>query len=559
VSFVRILLALALLTVATLVGGADSPVPTVGERIYRGGILPSGEPVRGERASGLGLEGAAAACVNCHRRSGLGASEGRILIPPITSKYLFHPRNKDSAADPDAMAMPMTAPGMRPETLLPPDRSAYTDATLARAIREGIGADGHPFDYLMPRFRLDDEAMAWLIAYLKRLSKLPIPGISDDTLQFATIITPDAEPVKRRGTLDVLEQFFGNKNMFFRGESPPLHASRNIHYRIARKWQLHVWELTGAPDSWEQQLTERLRKEPVFAVISGVGGRTWAPVHRFCEQAAIPCLFPNVDAPIVAEKDFYSIYFSKGVLLESRLIARRLRDQRTPAAGKRDQPALRRVVQVFRSGDIGEEAAADLRTALSTLGVEAVNRELKPGADETSLRNATADTGAGDALVLWLRPDDIAALPPEPPAATAVFVSGIMGGLEGTPLAAPWRRTARLTYPFDLPDLRRVRMNYPLGWFQIKKIPVVAERTQTDTYLACVILAETLGPMLDNFVRDHLIERMESELSKRILNGYYPRLGLAPGQRFASKGGYIVGFDATRPDRVFAETDWITP
>ncbi len=68
------------------------------------------------------------------------------------------------------------------------------------------------------------------------------------------------------------------------------------------------------------------------------------------------------------------------------------------------------------------------------------------------------------------------------------------------------------------------------------------ERTQTDTYLACSIVAEGAGTMLDNFVPDYLIERVEVELSHRIINGYYPRLGLAPGQRFASKGAYLVRF-----------------
>ena len=94
---------------------------------------------------------------------------------------------------------------------------------------------------------------------------------------------------------------------------------------------------------------------------------------------------------------------------------------------------------------------------------------------------------------------------------------------------------------------------------KLKQIPVVAERVQTDTYLACAILAETLGPMLDNFVRDHLLERMENHLSTRILNAYYPRLGLAPGQRFASKGGYMVHFADAKGSRLLPDGDWMVP
>jgi hypothetical protein len=88
---------------------------------------------------------------------------------------------------------------------------------------------------------------------------------------------------------------------------------------------------------------------------------------------------------------------------------------------------------------------------------------------------------------------------------------------------------------------------------------VVDERVQTDTYLACVILAETLGHMLDSFVRDYLVERIEVLLSHRLVNGYYPRLGLAPGQRFASKGSYLVRFAQPSGTAVVADGAWVVP
>ena len=502
------------------------------QALFRNGILPSGTPLKGTREGGAGVAGKNAACASCHRRSGLGMSEGRIVTPSITGHYLFDPGERPV---PEGESSPLAAAAY--------SRIRYTDATLARAIRSGVGPTGKPLSPLMPRFALDDATMSLLIGYLRTLSSTAAPGVETDTLHFATIVTPDADPERARAMLEVLNDFFDNKDAYYRGKAPPLHASRRIHYRVLRRWQLHVWTLTGAPDTWEAQLRAKLRAEPVMAVVSGISGRTWAPVQRFCEQEQLPCLLPNVDLPVAHEGDFYSVYFSAGVLLEAELLAARL------------PTGTQHVVQVYREDDIGAAAAQSFPAAD---GIRVDNYPLKVGADAAQLAAAVAHASTGDALILWLRPEDLRQLPAVATPAS-IWISGLMGGLEHAPLSAAWLATAHLSYPFDLPEQRKLRMTWPLTWFKTQRIQVTDERTQVDTYLSCVILAESVGALWGNFVRDYLLETYENMLSFRTLNAYYPHLSLGPGQRFASKGGYTVHFADAGGTTIVKDGEWIVP
>jgi hypothetical protein len=524
-----------------LVFGAPARELAPGESLYRRGLAPSGAPLQATREAGATLLGADAACTSCHRRSGLGSIEGKITIPPIAGPYLFAPRGQSL----EHLGVPFV-------DTVRLNHTAYDEASLARAIREGIGADGRHLNYLMPRYALDDATMAQLIEYLRSIPVTPAPGVMPGVLHFATIITPDADPVKRRGVLDVMRQYFTDKNnAMARTKAPTLYSSHTTMFRVERRWQLHVWELKGAPATWEAQLQQRLAAEPVFAVISGLGGAHWEPVQRFCEKAALPCLFPNVEAPAGHDSDFYTVYFSRGVLLEAQLIARELAD-----AGARPQ----RIVQVYRTGDVGEAAARALQATQANSALPVVNRPVGAGARATAeLATAVREAGPGDALVLWLRPDDLRLLEQVIAPAAQVWVSGEMGGLERAPLPPAWRAAARVTYPVDLPGQRAVRVDYALSWFRLRRIPVVDQKVQADTYLACGLVSETINHIVDAFVRDYLIERVEMALDHRVLTGYYPRLTLAPGQRFASKGGYIVRFTDAHGPRVAPLGDWTTP
>jgi hypothetical protein len=550
-------LAAALITVAAAVAfpaeAERSPVE-VGESIYLHGVLGSGQPLQAVReGGGPAAKAAEAACVGCHLRSGLGSSRQTAgiganvptrQIPPIAGHYLF-----DGPMPGQAKINLPYVDGMRS------NRSRYTEATLARAIREGIDADGHPLGYLMPRFAIGDDDLAALVAYLKTLDPTRAPGVNDTTLYFATIITPDVDPARRRAMLDVMEAFFAERNVRQMKPSAQIQASGKTQYSrsmfmVHRQWKLRVWDLTGPPSGWGAQLAGFFAKEPVFAVISGLGRSTWAPVHEFCERQRLACLFPNVEVPVDAPGDFYEIYLSRGVLLEADLIVEGIKE----AAAK--QP-VKTVVQVYRAGDSGEAAARFLAERLGAQGIE-VKEAVLP-ADGHDVGAARVGASGADVLVLWLRSADLAALGDAQRAPPSVFISGLMGGLEHAPLPAAWRSRTRMAYPVDLPQQRVVRVDYPMGWFRIHRIAVVDEQMQADTYLACGLLSEALKDMAGTFYGPYLIEELQSMVEHRVITGYYPRLSLAENQHFASKGGYLVHFVGPAGERIQSHGDWIVP
>ncbi len=65
--------------------------------------------------------------------------------------------------------------------------------------------------------------------------------------------------------------------------------------------------------------------------------------------------------------------------------------------------------------------------------------------------------------------------------------------------------------------------------------------------------------MTMHFSRDYLLEKLEHMAENSLSTSVYPRLSLAPGQRFASKGCYIVKPSTDEGHSVSAVSRWLVP
>ena len=514
-----------------------------GRRMYMDGVLPSGDMMTATIKRDISITGDQAICGTCHRRSGMGASEGQEIVPAVTGPLLFNP-----------LRLPTSKPPLAP--LL---RPAYTDETLKLAIRDGIDPDGNALGPYMPRYPLADEELEIMVTYLRALSIDPSPGVTDKELHFATIVAESVDPGTRKALLDVMQVFFAQKNTETRNESrraanAPWHKE-NV-FTPYRKWALHVWELNGPSDTWAAQLQTYYQKQPVFAVLSGVAPGSWRPMHEFCEQNQVPCLFPTTDLPVIDEQDFYSVYFSRGMTLEAEAIVQHLTD---------NQLILKPLVQVYREGDpLGETAAMALHRSLAKRGEQVRDFRLTDEdlAAETFWHSMLDEGGVG-VIVLWLGEDDLQAFwkvldtkgGPE-----RIYLSTSLYTAESAGVPATAQDLVYFAHSSELPGKLRRLLVRSTGWLRAKRIYAPEEqRVQANAFFALKMAGEAVRMIKNYFYRDYFLERIEHMVDNAIYTSMYPRISLGPGQRFVSKGCYIAKLQGEGNSELTAVTEWLIP
>jgi hypothetical protein len=468
-------------------------------------------------------------CGECHRKSGLGASEGESVAPPVVGALLYEP-----------LQLPVSRP---PEP--PIQRPAYDRESLAASIRDGLSSTGEEFSMLMPRYPLSDEDMNYLIAYLESLHVGPDPGVTETDIHFATVITDDVAPEARKALLDVMNTFIEQKNTETRYESKrassgPWH--KDWVFKNYRKWVLHTWELEGPPSGWRAQLEELYAAQPVFAVLNGLSNRSWEPVHAFCEDVRLPCIFPTTDLPVVGQEDFYNVYLSRGMFIEADTVATSLAE-----IGK----SAGRVIQVYKSGNERSEAAAN-----------ALSARLGDDVTTTEFGELDAPIADGAVLVAWLDANDSNSLwqALQGQGLERLYLSGaILDGDEGS-LDESLREYAWVAYSTELPGNTARLLARSTGWFRVKRIySSEYEDIQANAYFTMKMTGAALGAIRLYFNRDFFVESIEHMIDNATYTSVYPRMSLAPDQRFASKGSLIARFDEANPGKLVAVTDWVVP
>ena len=542
---------------STCKGEENSPDATekqtlsLGETMYRKGILPSGASIKTAISADVQTPGTTFACAGCHTRSGMGFREKWNQTPAINAATLFQPQYA---------YFPSLRPSERTAILpmkyqTPPLREAYTDATLEVALQAGIKPDGRPLKSTMPRYRLSENDLKVLLYYLHHLSAEPSPGVTETTITFATVVTDEVSPEDREAMLKVLEQNVRNHNNL--GNNPG-DMIVMINMRVMRlgyrAWKLALWDLKGLPATWADQLEEYYRKEPVFAVVGGLAHGSWEPVHRFCESRRIPCILPLTDLPVISSTDYYTLYFSKGYYQEGEAAARYLNNN--AESGHSGD-----ILQIVGPGSGAEALARGFEETWRGTAKKPVETiTLKDGAPLDGRQLAELmQKGKNRDVLLWTGPESyealnaVAASPDKPD--TILMSSSLLGGrLWDLPPNA--REFTLVTYPWRVPGEKKVIP--PMGVLPRivnKEFRKNDRRIDSRTNTALDILSSAFSAMDRNFYRDFLLDLIDQGDDLNTTD--YEQLAFEPGRRYMSEGCYIMQMSKDPEPALIPKSEWV--
>jgi hypothetical protein len=267
----------------------------------------------------------------------------------------------------------------------------------------------------------------------------------------------------------------------------------------------------------------------------------------------MPCLFPITQLPEVSATDWHTLYFSKGLYQEGRAAARYLRS--LP-----DLPADAPVTELLRDTPEGRALAKGFDEAWADPGRPQPKRTVL-GPDEdpaTAARAIVAGAGRDGVALLWLAATDMSAL--WRPIGTShgprfVFVSSGLLGLAAIPEES--RSRTYLTYQGPLPAEQATRMAAVESWLEARHVPLTRAAVQSRAYFIAWMLSSALARMGDELQRDSLLDVMDTMIDQGFAIADYERLSFGHGQRYASKGCYIVQWGPGPRPSLLRRSEWI--
>ena len=482
--------------------------------------------LRGESSSGkeivaimneIDVPASTLSCSGCHGARGEGKTEGGVTAGSLVWSHLTKPygHTHDNGRK----------------------HGAFSESSFIRAVTGGMDPASNKFAVAMPAYRMPQQEMSDLIAYLKVIDTDLDPGVSDNKIVIGTLL-PDKTALTglAQAMEDVLNAYIADVN------------SRGGIY--GRKIELRV--MNGNTGSTVANMKRLIDDQQVFAILSGLTAGAEDQVATLSRDNQVPfigpsTLFPERSTPL----NRYVFYLLPGLKEQARSLVN--------FAAKKSDPKNAHVAIVSPDAEFNRAIATSVADEGKKLGWTALSdvhyapEAFKAAESVAELKAKGVDTvfllGSGADAAKFFEAAGAADWTP------AVYLLGTLVG-KNAPELVPAKMTDRVFFAFPtMPsDVSAAGAAEYSGLLQRNNLRPVHAAAQASAIAAAKILVHGLELCGKDLDRERLITALEGLYEYD--TGLVPKISYGPNRRLGILGAYVVTAD---PDRkVFPSTvTWV--
>lgn len=482
--------------------------------------------LRGESASGqeitammgeVDVPATTLTCAGCHGNRGEGRTEGGVTAGNMSWAYLTKPYGH-------------TDEGGR-------KHSAFTEASFVRSLTAGMDPAGNKFTVAMPTYRMPQEDMANLIAYLKRIETDADPGLTDNTIVLGTVLP---EKMALHGLAqsmgDVLQAYFAEIN------------GRGGIYN--RKIELRL--LYGDSKATVANAKRLIDNDQVFAMVSGLTAGAEDGVAALTQEKEVPFIGPSTLLPQRGlPLNRYIFYLLPGLKEQSRALV-------LYAAKKTDPPKSRTAI-LSPDLEFNRGLAATAEEQAKKSGWGSVTT-LYYSRDDFAAPQLVADLkqkgidsvimlGSGVEAAALLKAAETAGWTP-----SFYMLGSLVGRNVAESFSAKMKDKVFLAFPTVPADVSASGAAEYSGLLQRNKLDSTHAAAQASAMAAARILVHALELCGKDLSRERLITALEGLYEYE--TGLMPKITFGPNRRIGALGAYVVTIDPEK--KLFpASVEWI--
>lgn len=482
--------------------------------------------LRGESASGqeitammndVDVPASTLTCAGCHGNRGQGITEGGVTAGNMSWSHLTKPYGH-------------TDDGGRKH---PP----FTESSFARLMMSGLDPAGNKLAVAMPTYRMSQEDMANLIAYLKRIETDTDPGMTETSIVLGTVL-PEKTALSglAQSMGDVLQAYFAEIN------------SRGGIYN--RKIELRV--MYGEPKSTVSNVKHLIDDDQVFAIVSGLTAGAEDGVATLTQEKEIPFVGPSTLLPQRGlPLNRYIFYLLPGLKEQARALV--------TFAAKKPNASESRVAIVSPDAEFNRGIAAVIEEQTKKVRWNSVtsnyySRDRFSAAEFVNeAHQKQIDTvfllGSGPEASAILKEAEAVGWTP-----TVYMMGSLVGRNIGDAVTVKMKDKVFLAFPTVPADVSTAGAAEYSSLLQRNKLQSTHAAAQASAIAAARILVHALELCGKDLSRERLITTLEGLYEYD--TGLMPKITFGPNRRIGALGAYVVTIDPEK--KLFpASTEWV--